>query len=144
MDQLLVNMRISGVIDRDLTPLAEYVALVAEHCGIQIPPNYPAMGSDAFRTGTGVHAAAVIKALRKGDRDLADRVYSGVPASVLGREQRIEVGPMSGESNVIYWLESHGHEATRELVARVFEAAKASDRLLTDNELERLTRDQTR
>ena len=79
-----------------------------------IPPNYPAMGSDAFRTGTGVHAAAVIKALRKGDRALADRVYSAVPASVLGREQRIEVGPMSGESNVVYWLESRGIDATRE------------------------------
>ncbi|HKY51956.1 MAG TPA: LeuA family protein, partial [Candidatus Limnocylindria bacterium] len=98
MDQLLVNMQLGGLIDRDLTALGEYVALVAEHCGIPIPPNYPALGADAFRTGTGVHAAAVIKALRKGDRDLADRVYSGVPASVLGREQRIEVGPMSGES----------------------------------------------
>jgi isopropylmalate/homocitrate/citramalate synthase len=141
MDQLLINLQISGLIDRDLTPLAEYVALVAEHCGVPIPPNYPAMGSDAFRTGTGVHAAAVIKALRKGDRDLADRVYSGVPASVLGREQRIEVGPMSGESNVIYWLESHGYKSSPELVARVFEAAKASDRLLTDAELERLARD---
>jgi 2-isopropylmalate synthase len=141
MDQLLINLRISGLIDRDITPLAEYVALVAEHCGIAIPPNYPAMGSDAFRTGTGVHAAAVIKALRKGDRELADRVYSGVPASVLGREQRIEVGPMSGESNVIYWLESHGHKSSPDLVARVFEAAKASDRLLTDAELEQLARD---
>src|SRR5712692_7977178 len=140
MDQLLVNLQLFGLIDRDLTPLAEYVALVAEHCGIPIPPNYPAMGSDAFRTGTGVHAAAVIKALRKGDRDLADRVYSGVPASALGREQRIEVGPMSGESNVVYWLESHGHAATPQTVRRVFDAAKASDRLLTDEELERLAR----
>ena len=38
------------------------------------------VGSDAFETGTGVHAAAVIKAFRKGDAWLADRVYSGVPA----------------------------------------------------------------
>ena len=120
MDQLLVNLLLWGLIDRDLTPLVEYTALVAEHCGIPIPPNYPAMGSDAFRTGTGVHAAAVIKALRKGDRALADRVYSAVPASVLGREQRIEVGPMSGESNVVYWLESRGIEATRERVDRIF------------------------
>ena len=96
------------------------------------------MGSDAFRTGTGVHAAAVIKALRKNDRALADRVYSGVPASVLGREQRIEVGPMSGESNVIYWLESHGFEATRERVERILSAAKASDRLLNEDELRNL------
>ncbi len=141
MDQLMINMQLWGLIDRDLAPLVEYVTLVSEHCGIPIPSNYPALGSDAFRTGTGVHAAAVIKALRKGDRALADRVYSGVPASVLGREQRIEVGPMSGESNVVFWLESHGFEASRERVARVLERAKASDRLLTTNELERLARE---
>ena len=141
MDQLLINMQLWGLIDRDLAPLVEYVTLVSEHCGIPIPSNYPALGSDAFRTGTGVHAAAVIKALRKGDRALADRVYSGVPASVLGREQRIEVGPMSGESNVVFWLETHGFEATKERVARVLERAKASDRLLTSDELERLARE---
>jgi 2-isopropylmalate synthase len=138
MDQLLINLQLAQLIDRDLTPLTEYVALVSEHCGVPIPPNYPAMGADAFRTGTGVHAAAVIKALRKNDRALADRVYSAVPASVLGREQRIEVGPMSGESNVVYWLESHGFEPTRERIARLFEAAKASDRLLTDDDLAKL------
>jgi len=138
MDQLLVNLQLWGVIDRDLTPLVEYVTLVSQHCGIPIPPNYPALGADAFRTGTGVHAAAVIKALRKGDRALADRVYSGVPASALGREQRIEVGPMSGESNVVFWLESHGFAAKPEVVKRIFDAAKASDRLLTDEELRRL------
>ncbi|HUG55543.1 MAG TPA: LeuA family protein [Candidatus Limnocylindrales bacterium] len=138
MDQLLINMQLWGLIDRDLTPLVEYTALVSEHCGVPIPANYPALGADAFRTGTGVHAAAVVKALRKGDRALADRVYSAVPASVLGRSQRIEVGPMSGESNVVFWLEQHGLEPTRERVGRIFEAAKASDRLLTDEELARL------
>jgi isopropylmalate/homocitrate/citramalate synthase len=141
MDQLLVNMRIWGLIDRDLGPLVEYVTLVSEHCGVPIPPNYPALGADAFRTGTGVHAAAVIKALRKGDRALADSVYSGVPASVVGREQRIEVGPMSGESNVVFWLESNGFEATKERIARVFDRAKGSDRLLTQDELRTLARD---
>jgi isopropylmalate/homocitrate/citramalate synthase len=140
MDQLLINLQLWGLIDRDLTPLVEYTALVAEHCGMPIPPNYPAMGADAFRTGTGVHAAAVIKALRKKDRALADRVYSAVPASVLGREQRIEVGPMSGESNVVFWLEQHGYEATRDRVERIFTTAKASDRLLTDSELQALAR----
>jgi 2-isopropylmalate synthase len=140
MDQLLINMQLWGLIDRDLSPLAEYVALVSEHCGVPIPPNYPALGEDAFRTGTGVHAAAVIKALRKGDRALADSVYSGVPASVLGREQRIEVGPMSGESNIVFWLESHGFEATPARIARIFERAKASDRLLTPQELDALAR----
>jgi 2-isopropylmalate synthase len=140
MDQLLINMQLWGLIDRDLASLIEYVGLVSEHCGAAIPANYPALGADAFRTGTGVHAAAVIKAIRKGDRALADRVYSGVPASVLGREQRIEVGPMSGESNVVFWLESHGHEVTKERIARILERAKASDRLLTADELEKLAR----
>ena len=140
MDQLLINLQLLGLIDRDLSPLVEYVSLVSQHCGVPVPANYPALGEDAFRTGTGVHAAAVIKALRKGDRALADRVYSGVPASVLGREQRIEVGPMSGESNVIFWLESHGFEPTRERVARIVDRAKASDRLLSAPELDALAR----
>ena len=138
MDQLLVNLQLFGLIERDLTPLVEYTALVAEHCGVPIPPNYPALGADAFRTGTGVHAAAVVKALRKGDKALADSVYSGVPASMVGREQRIEVGPMSGRSNVEFWIEQHGFDASPERVARIFEAAKASDRMLTDDELRAL------
>jgi 2-isopropylmalate synthase len=140
MDQLLINLRIEGVIDRDLSPLVEYVSLVSEHCGIPIPPNYPALGADAFRTATGVHAAAVVKAFRKKDRALADRVYSGVPASVLGREQRIEVGPMSGESNVVFWLEQRGYEPTRERVERILAAAKASDRVLTEEEVREVAR----
>jgi len=135
MDQLLINLRLWGLIDTDLTPLVEYTALVSEHCGVPIPASYPALGADAFRTGTGVHAAAVVKALRRGDRELADLVYSGVPASVVGREQRIEVGPMSGQSNVVFWLEQHGFVATPERVARIFELAKSSDRMLTDEEL---------
>ncbi|GAC1455526.1 MAG: hypothetical protein NVSMB8_00940 [Candidatus Limnocylindrales bacterium] len=140
LDQLLINLQLWGLIDRDLRPLVEYTALVAEHCGIPIPANYPALGADAFRTGTGVHAAAVVKALRKGDRALADRVYSAVPASMLGLTQRIEVGPMSGESNVIFWLEQHAFEATRARIDRIFAAAKASDRTLADAELEQLAR----
>ena len=140
MDQLLVNLRLFGLITTDLTPLVEYTALVAEHCGAVIPANYPALGADAFRTGTGVHAAAVVKALRKGDRELADRVYSGVPASMVGREQRIEVGPMSGESNVVFWLEQHKIEPTRMRIDRIMTAAKASDRLLAEEELTALAR----
>ncbi len=140
MDQLLVNLRVSGLISTDLEPLVEYTTLVVEHCGALLPPNYPALGADAFRTGTGVHAAAVVKALRSGDRALADRVYSGVPASMLGREQRIEVGPMSGESNVVFWLEHRGIAPSRARIDRIMTAAKASDRLLEEEELNALAR----
>jgi isopropylmalate/homocitrate/citramalate synthase len=135
MDQLLVNLKLMGWIDNDLSALPEYTRVVSESCEVPIPINYPVVGRDAFRTGTGVHAAAVIKAYKKGDAWLADRVYSGVPASMVGREQEIEVGPMCGLSNVQYWLEHHGYKADDALVQAVFKAAKASPRVLTDAEV---------
>lgn len=135
LDQLLVNLRLLGWIDNDLTVLPEYCELVSRTTGVPLPPNYPVVGRDAFRTGTGVHAAAVIKAYRKGEDWLADRVYSGVPASMVGRRQEIEVGPMSGESNVVFWLEQRGFEATPERVRAVFQRAKSVDRILTDEEI---------
>jgi 2-isopropylmalate synthase len=136
MDQLLVNLRLLGWIDNDLTALPEYCERVSAATGVPIPPNYPVVGRDAFRTGTGVHAAAVIKAYKKGEDWLADRVYSGVPASWVGRRQEIEVGPMSGESNVVYWLQSRGIEPTAERVQAVFQRAKSVDRVLTDQEIQ--------
>jgi 2-isopropylmalate synthase len=135
LDQLLVNLRLLGWIDNDLTALPEYCERVSRTTGVPIPPNYPVVGRDAFRTGTGVHAAAVIKAYRKGQDWLADRVYSGVPASLAGRRQEIEIGPMSGESNVVYWLESRGIEASRERVHALFQRAKSVDRILSEGEI---------
>lgn len=138
MDQLLVNLKLLGLIDNDLTPLAEYVRKAHEYTGVPLPQNYPVFGEDAFDTGTGVHAAAVIKAKKKGEDWLADRVYSGVPAGEFGLNQRIRVGHMSGKSNVVYWLESHGYEPTEDRVNKILEAAKASKKLLTDDELKQL------
>jgi 2-isopropylmalate synthase len=135
MDQLLVNLQLLGWIDRDLTSLNDYCAAVSEATGVRIPDNYPIVGRDAFRTGTGVHAAAIIKARRKGDEWLSDRVYSGVPASMVGRHQVIEVGPMSGLSNVQCWLEGRGLEPRAELVDAIFRLAKESDHVLSDHEI---------
>jgi 2-isopropylmalate synthase len=135
MDQLLVNLRLLGWIDNDLKALTEYCEKASEYTGVPIPVNYPMVGADAFRTGTGVHAAAVIKAYRKGQDWLADRVYSGVPAGLIGRRQEIEVGPMSGESNVIHWLETRGIEPSAERVRAVFQRAKSVDRVLDDVEI---------
>jgi len=135
MDQLLVNLQLLGWIDRDLTKLHEYCELASLATGVPIPDNYPIVGRDAFRTGTGVHAAAIIKARKKGDDWLADRVYSGVPAGMVGRTQTIEVGPMSGISNVQCWLDNHDIPARPELVDAIFQRAKGSDRILTDEEI---------
>lgn len=135
MDILLVNLKLMGVISNDLRKLPEYCRKVSEYCRVPIPRNYPAVGSDAFETATGVHAAAVIKALRKGDRWLADRVYSGVPAAELGLAQKIGVGPMSGKSNVVYWLETQGVAPDDALVAEIFNLAKTTSRVLTDDEM---------
>jgi 2-isopropylmalate synthase len=135
MDLLLVNLKLMGVIDNDLSTLAEYCRVASEATGVEIPHNYSVFGGDAFETGTGVHAAAVIKAYRKGDAWLADRVYSGVPAGMFGPEQVIKVGPMSGRSNVSWVLERHGVAPTDDAVAKVLEKAKETPRLLTDDEV---------
>ena len=135
MDQLLVNLKLMGWIDNDLSRLGEYCALTSEACDWEIPVNYPVFGRDAFRTATGVHAAAVIKSYRKGDRELADLVYSGVPAGQFGLEQVVEIGPMSGKSNVVYWLEKRGIEATEDTVGRIYERAKQASAVLSDDEI---------
>jgi isopropylmalate/homocitrate/citramalate synthase len=132
---MLVNMQLMKMINRDLSQLQKYCETVARATGTTIPPNYPVVGRDAFRTATGVHAAAVIKAQKKGDPRLADLVYSGVPASMIGMEQVIEVGPMSGKSNVVYWLERHAIPADEALVDRILGAAKAASSVLTNEEL---------
>ncbi len=138
MELMLVNMRLAGLIDRDLSRLKEYCDTVARATHTTIPPNYPVVGRDAFRTATGVHAAAIVKAFRKGDAMLANSVYSGVPSHLFGLEQVIEIGPMSGKSNVTFWLERHKKSASEATVARILEAAKKSKQVLTDAEIESL------
>jgi len=138
MDQLLVNLKLMGWIQNDLSRLGEYCGAVSQACGWDIPYNYPVFGRDAFRTATGVHAAAVIKSYRKGDRELADLVYSGVPAGQFGLEQVVEIGPMSGKSNVIYWLEKRGIEANDDRVSRIYDRAKQASAVLADDEIMRL------
>ncbi|MDX1645455.1 MAG: 2-isopropylmalate synthase, partial [Thermoanaerobaculia bacterium] len=140
IDLLLVNMQLLGWIDRDLSDLAAYCELVAETTGVPLPENYPVVGRDAFRTATGVHAAAIIKARKKGDDWLADLVYSGVPAHLFGRRQSVEVGPMSGVSNVVHWLEEHGVEPSEALVEAVFARAKESPRVLEEEEIAAICR----
>ena len=138
MDQMLVNLKLMGVPpweQQDLTKLREYCVAVSQATGVPIPANYPVIGEDAFRTATGVHAAAVIKAYKKNDTELANAIYSGVPAHYFGMEQVIDVGPMSGKSNVLFWLDRHGIAASDEIVDRIYKRAKASDRLLTEAEI---------
>jgi 2-isopropylmalate synthase len=135
MDLLLVNLVLMGYIERDLHHIEEYCHTVSEACAVPIPDNYPVIGRDAFRTATGVHAAAVVKAWKKGDRELMDAVYSAIPASLVGREQEIEVGPLSGRSNVTFWLEKRGIPVSEQVVDRVFKRAKSSPTVLTEAEI---------
>jgi 2-isopropylmalate synthase len=138
MDQMVMNLKLMGIspwVDQDVTKLKEYCYAVSRATGVPIPVNYPVLGEDAFRTATGVHAAAVIKAFKKNDVELANSVYSGVPSHVFGLEQVIDIGPMSGKSNVIFWLESRGFPANDDIVERIFKRAKASDHTLTEPEI---------
>ena len=138
MDQMLVNLKLMGVApwdQQDLTKLKEYCETVSRATGVPMPWNYPVVGEDAFRTATGVHAAAVIKAYKKSDTELANAVYSGVPSHLFGLEQIIDVGPMSGKSNVLFWLEQRGIAASDEIVERIYKRAKGSDHTLSEAEI---------
>jgi 2-isopropylmalate synthase len=136
MDLLLINLKLLGAHHGDLTRLPEYSHLASRACGVPIAPSYPVLGEDAFRTGTGVHAAAIVKARKKGHAWLADRIYSGVPAGDFGLGQRIDISPVSGLSNVRCWLEEHGYDASDDaLCQRIFDAAKRTSRTLRDDEV---------
>jgi len=138
MDQMLLNLKLMGIppwADQDLTRLKEYCVAVSRATGVPIPANYPVVGEDAFRTATGVHAAAVIKAYKKNDIELANTVYSGVPSHVFGLEQVIDIGPMSGKSNVLFWLDRRGIPASDDVVESIYRRAKASDHTLSEAEV---------
>jgi 2-isopropylmalate synthase len=138
MDQMLVNLKLMGIspwATQDLTKLKDYCEAVSRATGIPIPPHYPVVGEDAFRTATGVHASAIVKAYKRNDVELANAVYSGVPSHFFGLEQIIDIGPMSGKSNVLFWLERHGVPASDEVVERIYSRAKASDHTLSEAEI---------
>jgi 2-isopropylmalate synthase len=136
MELMLVNLRLLGLIDHDLSKLKQYSEAVSKATHTPIPPNYPVVGRDAFRTATGVHAAAIVKAYKKGDQELANSIYSGVPSHLFGLDQIIEIGPLSGRSNVIYWLEKRSITASDDLVDRIFAAAKQAERILTEEQIQ--------
>src|SRR3990172_9440585 len=140
MELLLVNLNLLGWADRDLTKLPEYCEVISEKCGAVIPFNYPVVGADSFRTSTGVHAAAVVKALSRKDTWLADRVYCGVPASMVGRAQGIEIGPMSGEHNVRFYLRQRDIEDHPIFVEKILAAAKRSNRLLSEDDVRHMVK----
>ena len=138
VDQMLVNLKLMGIApwdEQDLTKLKHYCQAVSRATGVPIPANYPVVGDDAFRTATGVHASAIIKAYHKDDVVLANTVYSGVPSHVFGLEQIIDVGPMSGKSNVLWWLERHGIPVSDRVVDRIYQRAKQSDHTLSETEI---------
>ena len=135
LDLVMANLKLMGYWERDISRLTEYVEWVARWTGVSIPWNYPIFGSDAFRTGTGIHASAIMKAMKMGDPDLVDMVYSAIPASWFGKRQTIEVGPMSGDANVAYWLSEHGMEVTSERMAAIRKLAKESDSMIGDDDI---------
>jgi 2-isopropylmalate synthase len=136
MELLLLNLKLLGQLDgQELTKLLEYCETIARAVKWDIPISYPLVGRDAFRTATGVHASAVIKAMAKGDTWLSDRIYSGVPAAMIGRAQEICIGFMSGASNVNFWLSQRSIPADEELVTEILKAAKSQDHIMLEEEV---------
>jgi len=140
LELLLLNLQLSGATDRDLSKLMEYARLAARAFQVAVPFNYPLVGRDAFRTATGVHAAAILKAERKGQSWLADRIYSGVPAGLFGRTQEIQISHQSGEANVVYWLAQRGVREDPALISAILRMAKESRSTLADSEIEAVLR----
>ena len=134
MELLAMNLALAGRLSLDPKDVAHYAERAATALGWTIPANHPLVGTNAFRTATGVHAAAIEKARKKSDW-VAERVYSAVPASPLGRAHEIFVGAMSGSANVVAWLERHALPVNEALVAAILERARASERVLSDAEI---------
>lgn len=135
IDLMILNLYLLDAYSHDVSKLVQYVHLASKATRMPVPKNYPLSGDDAFRTATGVHAAAIVKAKALGDDWLADRVYSGVPAGEFGKEQDIDIGPMSGMSNVKYWLAARGYEVVDAVCQAVLARAKRSNRTLTREEI---------
>ncbi|MCX7894445.1 MAG: hypothetical protein N2447_00605 [Thermoanaerobaculum sp.] len=139
-EQLLVNLWLMGFPVGRIENLRAAVERIAQLLGVSVPPNAPAVGHDAFRTATGVHASAILKAKEQGRWDLAEWVYAPFPPSAVGGLLEVEVGPYSGAANVRHWLWTHGWPLKPQLVRRILEVAKSRSQPLTDEELEALAR----
>lgn len=134
LELLFANLSLLAGREPDAASLREYASHFAAALGVEIPENHPLVGENAFRTATGVHAAAIVKALGHG-AELADRVYSFVPVSRFASGHDIRIGYMSGTSNVVHWLRRHSIEPSEQLVTRILERARAANRVLRDEEV---------
>lgn len=135
IDTLVVNLKLAGSIDRDLRAVREYVERTARLLGVEVPASHPVFGRDAFRTATGVHAAAIVKALHAGRTDLADRVYAPLSAAEVGRGQVVEIGHYSGRANLRAWLVEHRLEPSEERIEALWDLAKASSTTLSEEQV---------
>jgi 2-isopropylmalate synthase len=134
LELLVANLAFLSGEEPDAVQLRDYAEHFARALRVAIPDNHPLVGANAFRTATGVHAAAIVKALGKGEA-LADRVYSSVPVSRFAKGHDIRIGHMSGASNVMHWLRRHSIEPSDVLVSRILESARAANRVLRDDEV---------
>jgi len=131
IEQLLVNLRLEALSERSLRRLCSYVEFAAQALNVPVPAHSPIVGADAFRTATGVHASAMVKAAEKGDA-IDERIYSSVRASLVGRRTVIDIGPMSGEANVRYYLSQRGLSFDRATIERVLAIAKQRNEVLSE------------
>lgn len=139
LDQLLIHLNLQGLWSKDLTYLKDLCETVSSALQIPIPCNYPGFGQDAFRTATGVHAAALLKVLSHPDsQNLADSIYSSVPASMLGKEQEVYINHMSGKANVQYWFQRRGILPKPETVEAILRLAKSRNDLLQPGEIDEI------
>lgn len=135
MEHLLVNLKLLGVLQNDLSRLQEYVDTVSRHCRVPLPFSWPGLGRDAFAATSAESAERLIELYELGERQLFEHTFSGVAPGLVGREARFAVGPRSGPANVRGWqLQSQRSGEVEPVLA----AARERGRVLESHELEAL------
>lgn len=124
-----------GIEKYDLSMLVGGSQMVSEIFNRPIPVDSPLIGDAVYTTSTGIHAAGIHKAEQRGQKYLADIVYSAVPPSILGRKHTINIGPLSGRHNVERVLEKLEIPVTEKLVKALLKAAKLLNRDLSSKEI---------
>lgn len=137
LEQMLINLKMARDPKRqDLGAISELATFAAEIFNVPVPPNYPGLGEKVYRTASGIHAAAELKAGQLGLKGTTP--YSAVSPEWVNRETDVVVGPLSGSHNVRFVAERLGIPATNEFIARALDVAKSANRILTDQDIKNI------
>lgn len=137
---VLANLTRRGINKYDLHKVVEGSNFVAEAFGVKIPNNHPLIGADVFSTESGIHAAGIDNARKKG-LNVSGIIYSAVSPEVVGRETIVNIGPLGGIHSVKWVLDRMGVPSSAELTSALLMQARIQNRALTPSEIKAVVRE---